>query len=160
MTREEIELEAKKLHAEFPTNWTYHAPVHFERLYYFFQQLLSQISQLEEKVKELESERDSETRWAKEYFDKWEKAEERVRELEKRQEWIDEVGRPQHPDDERPWVPAYLDCREALGQAEASLTRLLEAVERHKNEDEWKSVYGNRDEALYQVAEGIRKEKP
>jgi hypothetical protein len=80
--------------------------------------------------------------------------------LEKRQEWIDEVGRPQHPDDERPWVPAYLDCREALGQAEASLTRLLEAVERHKNEDEWKSVYGNRDEALYQVAEGIRKEKP
>ena len=131
--------------------------------------ILSQITQAEERMKELESERDSETHWAKEYFDKWEKAEERVRELEKRQKWIDEVGRPRHPDDERPWVPAYLDCREALGQAEASLARLLEAVERlspniEDGELNLETTHALIDydklQALYQVVEGIRKEKP
>ena len=45
-------------------------------------ELLSLVEQLSERIKELESERDSETRWAKEYFDKWEKAEEKVKELE------------------------------------------------------------------------------
>jgi len=33
-------------------------------------------------VKELESERDSETRWAKQYFDQWEEAKARIKELE------------------------------------------------------------------------------
>jgi chromosome segregation ATPase len=46
------------------------------------ERLFSHISTLEEKVKELEAELDSETGWAKEYFDKWEKEEARVKELE------------------------------------------------------------------------------
>ena len=37
--------------------------------------IFSYVHALEEKVRELTVERDSETRWAKEYFDKWEKAE-------------------------------------------------------------------------------------
>ena len=35
-----------------------------------------------ERIKELESERDSETRWAKQYFDQWEEAKARIKELE------------------------------------------------------------------------------
>jgi len=38
--------------------------------------------QFEAKIKELESERDSETRWAKQYFDQWEEAKARIKELE------------------------------------------------------------------------------
>jgi len=34
------------------------------------------------RIKELESERDSETRWAKQYFDHWEEAKAHIRELE------------------------------------------------------------------------------
>jgi hypothetical protein len=33
------------------------------------------VEQLSERIKELEGELDNETKWAKEYFDKWEKAE-------------------------------------------------------------------------------------
>ena len=32
---------AKKLHEEFPTNWTYHAPDHFEKLYLHFITILT-----------------------------------------------------------------------------------------------------------------------
>ena len=46
--------------------------------------ILTYIFTLEEKVKELTVERDSETRWAKEYFNRWEQAESRIiKELEK-----------------------------------------------------------------------------
>lgn len=38
-------------------------------------------------------------------------AQARIRELELEQEWINAVGKPKHPDDERPWLPAYLDAR-------------------------------------------------
>ena len=34
------------------------------------------------RIKELESERDSETRWAKQYFDQWEEAKVHIKELE------------------------------------------------------------------------------
>jgi hypothetical protein len=38
----------------------------------------------------------------------------KVREFERKQKWIDEVARPSHPDDERPWAAAYLGCRELI----------------------------------------------
>jgi len=37
-----------------------------------------------------------------------------VARLRQRQQWIDEVGRPEHPDDERPWAAAYLDAKQQL----------------------------------------------
>jgi hypothetical protein len=40
----------------------------------------------------------------------------RIRELELEQEWINDVGRPEHPDDERRWLPAYLDARRRVLQ--------------------------------------------
>ena len=48
----------------------------------FYKKYKDHISTLEEKIRELTVERDSETRWAKEYFDKWEKAESRLKELQ------------------------------------------------------------------------------
>jgi hypothetical protein len=50
----------------------------------------------------------------------------RVKELEQRQKWIDEVTRPTHPDDERPWCAAYLDCR-------ARIKELEEGIEQHRD---------------------------
>jgi len=44
-----------------------------------------------------------------------------IKELEERQKWIDEVGRPGHPDDERPWCSAYLDCRARIKELEEGL---------------------------------------
>ena len=41
-----------------------------------------------------------------------------IKELEERQKWIDEVARPTHPDDERPWCSAYLDCRAKIKELE------------------------------------------
>ena len=39
---------------------------------------------------------------------------EALKECRKKQKWLDEVGRAQHPDDERPWIPAYLDTKAEL----------------------------------------------
>jgi len=47
-----------------------------------------------------------------------------IKELEERQKWIDEVGRPFHPDDERPWCSAYLDCRIRIKELEAELSKI------------------------------------
>jgi len=47
-----------------------------------------------------------------------------IKELEERQKWIDEVGRPQHPDDERPWCAAYLDCRARIEELEDGIAYL------------------------------------
>ena len=60
-----------------------------------------------------------------------EKARAEIERLRERQRWLDEVGRADHPDDERPWISAYLDARKALKQAgiEAELLRIeIEAV--------------------------------
>ena len=48
----------------------------------------------------------------------------RIRELVERQKWIDEVARPTHPDDERPWCAAYLDCREYIKELEEELDKI------------------------------------
>ena len=42
----------------------------------------------------------------------------RIEELEEKQKWIDEIARPDHPDNERPWCSAYLDCRERIKELE------------------------------------------
>ena len=47
----------------------------------------------------------------------------RVQELEQRQEWIDKVDRPMHPDDERPWCGAYLSAMERVKELEADARR-------------------------------------
>lgn len=60
-----------------------------------------------------------------------EKAKAEMELLREKLKWLDEVGRPDHPDDERPWIPAYLDARRALKKAgiEAELLRVeIEAV--------------------------------
>lgn len=41
----------------------------------------------------------------------WEEAQARIRELELRQEWINDVPRAAHPDGERPWAARYLEYR-------------------------------------------------
>jgi len=51
--------------------------------------------------------------------------EKKIEELEERQKWIDEVGRPQHPDDERPWCSAYLDCRVRIKELQAVIKQYL-----------------------------------
>jgi len=43
--------------------------------------LLTSLTEMEERVKGLKDELDSETKWAKEYFDKWEQDEFRIKEL-------------------------------------------------------------------------------
>jgi len=60
-----------------------------------------------------------------------EKAKAEIERLWERMRWLGEVGRPAHPDDERPWIPAYLDARKALKKAgvEAELLRIeIEAI--------------------------------
>ena len=60
-----------------------------------------------------------------------EKAKAEIERLRERQRWFDEVGRPEHPDDERPWISAYLDAREVFKKAEieAELLRIeIEAI--------------------------------
>lgn len=51
----------------------------------------------------------------------WEEAQARIRQLELRQEWIDDVPPAAHPDDERPWAARYLDYRNEA-------TRLTEEI--------------------------------
>ncbi len=46
--------------------------------------------------------------------------------LEERQKWIDEVARPDHPDDERPWCAAYLDCRARVKELEEGIEKLID----------------------------------
>jgi hypothetical protein len=65
-------------------------------------------------------------------------AERRIAELEQRQKWIDEVARPDHPDDERPWCKAYLDIRflhlktmEQLASKNLRIAELESALEWH-----------------------------
>jgi hypothetical protein len=45
----EIASESKKIHEEFPTNWPYHAPDHFEKIYSLLQTTISLASFLSEK---------------------------------------------------------------------------------------------------------------
>lgn len=50
--------------------------------------------------------------------------------LRERQKWIDEVARPDHPDDERPWAAAYLDARQRIEGLTKERDRLREHAER------------------------------
>ncbi len=59
-----------------------------------------------------------------------EKAKAEIERLWERMRWLGEVGRPAHPDDERPWIPAYLDAREALKKAETETELLRLEIER------------------------------
>jgi hypothetical protein len=52
--------------------------------------------------------------------------EDRIKELEERQKWIDEIARPDHPDDERPWCAAYLDCRKRIKELEEGIKDFLD----------------------------------
>lgn len=52
----------------------------------------------------------------------------RIAELEKRQAWIDDVPRKQHPDDERPWCAEYIRARHALEKAERERDEAREAI--------------------------------
>jgi len=63
--------------------------------------------------------------------------------LEERQKWIDEVARPTHPDDERPWCAAYLDCREKIKELEENNEGLRDALNLRKG-------------ALVQATNGIK----
>jgi hypothetical protein len=54
--------------------------------------------------------------------------EQRIAELEEKQRWIDEVSRPQHPDDERPWCACYLDARARVKELMAEVERLRQEV--------------------------------
>lgn len=47
----------------------------------------------------------------------------RIRELEQKQKWIDEVIRPDHPDDERPWASAYITCRQRIKELEDGIRK-------------------------------------
>lgn len=49
----------------------------------------------------------------------------RVKEFEERQRWINEVARPDHPDDERPWCSAYLDCMERIKELEDGIEEVI-----------------------------------
>jgi len=73
----------------------------------------------------------------------------RIKELEERQKWIDEVARPTHPDDERPWCAAYLDCR-------ARINELVEGIESVRSEKDWDA----KEYALIELYKLIEKEKP
>ena len=66
-----------------------------------------------------------------------------IKELEERQKWIDEVARPTHPDDERPWCAAYLDCREKIKELEENNEGLRDALNLRKG-------------ALVQATNGIK----
>lgn len=48
----------------------------------------------------------------------------RVETLEQRQAWIDQVGPPLHPDDERQWVLAYLTAQTQLTAVTQELDKL------------------------------------
>jgi hypothetical protein len=50
----------------------------------------------------------------------------RIKELEERQKWIDEIARPDRPDDERPWCAAYLDCRKRIKELEGGIKDFLD----------------------------------
>ena len=82
--------------------------------------------------------------------------------LGERQKWINEVARPDHPDDERPWCAAYLDCR-------ARMKELEEGIEKHKKnrfritdiDEGTPHCYSERlrnetDEELYKLVEDSR----
>ena len=49
----------------------------------------------------------------------------RIKELEEKQKWIDEVARPAHPDDERPWCAAYLDEKKRGDALQAQIDSLM-----------------------------------
>ena len=49
--------------------------------------------------------------------------------LQERQKWIDEVARPMHPDDERPWANEYITTRQALAKAQETIKRVREIAE-------------------------------
>lgn len=69
----------------------------------------------------------------------------RIRELEiqlgEAQQWIDS-----EPD----WKDKYMKNYMAL---QDRCKKLEEGIEKHKNTNEWDSVYGNRDEELYKLIE-------
>ena len=60
----------------------------------------------------------AENKVLKEHADYIDSLHNRIKELEERQKWINEVVRPDHPDDERPWCAAYLDCRASIKELE------------------------------------------
>jgi len=78
------------------------------------EQLSARIKELEEEVEHYKSHYDA-------AINNWNLSLDRVKELEERQKWIGEVARPTHPDDERPWCAAYLDCRVRIEELEAEL---------------------------------------
>jgi len=60
-----------------------------------------------------------------------------IKELEERQKWIDEVARPNHPDDERPWCSAYLDQKFYFSREQKRVKELEEAIEEYLNDPEF-----------------------
>ena len=95
---------------------------------------VQQIDRLNTRIKELEQSNDN---WMIQVRLNYS----RIKELEERQKWIDEVARPTHPDDERPWCAAYLDCREKIKE-------LVEGIEKHR---ECKTSMPLADEELYKL---------
>lgn len=62
------------------------------------------------------------------------KAEADKERLKKRQKWIDEVDRPLHPDDERPWCAAYLEMKAQNQRQDDDLKAAREKIEREQTE--------------------------
>ena len=48
--------------------------------------------------------------------------------LTQRQSWIDQVGPPNHPDDERHWALAYIEAKGQLAAAQTTITALRHAL--------------------------------
>ena len=52
--------------------------------------------------------------------------------LRERQKWLDEVdGPPKYSEDSRPWIPAYLNAKEAFRKAGAEREKLIEMLEKY-----------------------------
>lgn len=62
------------------------------------------------------------------YIAEIERLQNRIRELEQKQKWIDEVIRPDHPDDERPWASAYITCRQRIKELEDGIRKHKEST--------------------------------
>ena len=54
--------------------------------------------------------------------------------LQERQKWIDEVARPMHPDDERPWANEYITTRQALAKAQEKIERVRKFIDGFKRD--------------------------
>jgi len=76
--------------------------IKLENAYRKLPTILSHIRELEEKLKDERVWFDRKVELNVKLIKELEKKEAHIKELEERQKWIDEVGRPIHPDDERP----------------------------------------------------------